>query len=152
MSRARTAPGRPACSGQGGQALLWAAVMLPLFLSVIGLALDGGLVFNARRELQNVADVAARAGANQIDERAYRESDGTTVVLDPESARQVAEGYVAGERAGLEARITVEPQRVVVTVRRPVPLSFLRLLGIQTASVSAFASAEVRHGITQSER
>ena len=56
------------CRGEAGQALVWTAVMLPLFLSVIGLAIDAGTIFDARRELQNVADSAARAGAMQIDQ------------------------------------------------------------------------------------
>gem|GEM_PF-5201525 len=54
---------------QSGQLVVWTAVMLPLFLSVIGLAADGGIAFGARRELQNVADSAARAGAMQVDQR-----------------------------------------------------------------------------------
>ena len=58
--------------GQAGQAIVWAAVMLPLFLAVVGLAIDGGVVFAARRELQNVADAGARPGAMQVDHGAYR--------------------------------------------------------------------------------
>ena len=50
-------------SAHRGQAIVWTAVMLPLFLAIVGLAADGGLVFSARRELQNIADSAARAGA-----------------------------------------------------------------------------------------
>jgi len=33
------------------EAVIWVAVMLPLFLSAIGLSIDGGVVFAARREL-----------------------------------------------------------------------------------------------------
>ena len=49
-------------SAQSGQAIVWVAVMMPFFLSVVGLAIDGGIVFSARRELQNVADSAACRG------------------------------------------------------------------------------------------
>ena len=131
----------------GGQAIVWTAVMLPLFLSVVGLAIDAGLVFNARRELQNVADAAARAGAMQVDERVYRASAGATVVLDQAAAGRVASEYLTGQGSNLSARIAAEPQRVTVEVERQVPTSFLRLAGINNIRIGASAPAEVRHGI-----
>ncbi len=90
---------------QRGQLIVWTAVMLPLFLSIVGLAIDGGLVFAARRELQNAADAAARAGAMQIDEGVYRESSGATVALDRGRARAIAAEYLAGRGTSLEASI-----------------------------------------------
>ena len=137
----------PGGEKQLGQVILWVAVMLPLFLSVIGLAVDGGLVFSARRELQNVADSAARAGAMQVDQQAYRDSSGRTVVLDAVAARQIAAEYVASQETGLTATISVEPQRVVVQVSREAPTSFLRLVGIDTVRITATAPAEMRYGV-----
>src|SRR5439155_16533038 len=104
-----------------GQALVLAAVMLPLFLAVVGLAIDGGLVFDRRRELQNLADAAARAGAMQVDARVYRESAGRTVVLDQASARRVAAEYLTGQAEGLAAEIRTDDRRVVVAVHRDMP-------------------------------
>ena len=43
-------------------------------------------------------------------------------------------------------------QAVQVDVARDVPTGFLRLVGIETARVSATAIAEVRHGIERGER
>ena len=137
---------------QPGQVIVWTAVMLPLFLSVVGLAADGGVVFTARRELQNVADSAARAGAMQVDQRVYRESSGATVVLDLAGARQVAAQYVAGQGTGLGATIAAEPQRVLVQVGRDVPTSFLRLVAINTVHLTATASAGVRYGVERGNR
>ena len=132
---------------EAGQALVWVAVMLPLFLSVIGLSIDAGTIFDARRELQNVADSAARAGAMQIDENTYRASSGSTVVIDPAAARRAAAQYVQSQGAGFSAAIDVAPQRVVVQVSRSVPTSFLRLVGIGTVRISATAPAAPRFGI-----
>jgi Flp pilus assembly protein TadG len=143
---------RPLLSGQHGQVIVWVAVMLPLLLSIIGLTIDGGLVFSARRELQNAADSAARAGAMQVDERAYRESGGERVVLDEGAARRVAAEYLGSTGAGLDARITTESQRVVVQVSREVPTSFMRLAGINRVRISATAPAELRYGIEQGNR
>ena len=102
-------PAHVPVGAQRGQVIVWTAVMLPLFLSVIGLALDGGLVFAARREAQNAADAAARAGAMQIDERAYRESGGTRVVLELGRARATAAEYLAGYGTSLTASVAAEP-------------------------------------------
>jgi len=137
---------------QSGQLVVWTAVMLPLFLSVIGLAADGGIAFGARRELQNVADSAARAGAMQVDQRVYRESSGATVVLDQAVAREVAAQYVSSQRAALVATIAAERQQVVVQVGRDMPTSFLRLVGINTMRITATARASVRYGVERSNR
>ncbi len=133
--------------GDEGQAIVWVAVMLPLFLSVIGLSIDGGLVFSARRELQNVADGAARSGAMQVAEQAYRESSGQRVVLDVEAAQAVAVTYVAQQRRDFSATVQADPRVIVVQVARDVPTSFLRLVGIQSAYVTATATAVARAGI-----
>lgn len=139
-------------SGESGQAIVWAAVMLPLFFAIIGLAIDGGVVFSARRELQSVADSAARAGAMQVDQQAYRASAGANVVLDEGAARQVAAEYVASQGLGMSAVISAEPRRVVVQVSHDMPTSFLRLVGVGTVRISATAPAEVRYGIAQGSR
>jgi uncharacterized membrane protein len=137
---------------QRGQLIVWAAVMLPLFLSIVGLAIDAGIVFAARRELQNTADSAARAGAMQIDEGLYRESSGATVALDTGRARAVAAEYLAGRGTPLAANIVVEPERLAVQVSREVPTSFVRLVGIRSVPIAASASGEVRHGIERGSR
>jgi uncharacterized membrane protein len=141
-----------ACSSppQRGQVLVWTAVMLPLFLAIVGLALDGGLVFAARREAQNAADAAARAGAMQIDERVYRESGGTRVVLDAARARAVAADYLANAGTGFTGSVAAEPEGLVVQVSRMVPTSFIRLVGIGQVRISASTTGEPRYGIERS--
>jgi Flp pilus assembly protein TadG len=132
-----------------GQAIVWVAVMLPLFLAIVGLAIDGGIVFDARREIQNVADGAARAGATQIDEQTYRASSGQTIVLDQRSAQQAAAAYVANGGSALTASVSTDSQHVIVTVSRTVQPSFLRIVGMTSVQVSTMATAEVQHGIAQ---
>jgi len=139
-------------AAEPGQVIAWVAVMLPLFLSIVGLAIDGGTVFDARRELQNVAASAARAGAMQIDQGVYRQSSGATVVLDVPAARQAAAEYVASQGHGFVATIDVEAKRVVVQVSRSVPTSFLRLVGISTVRITASAPAAARYGIAGENR
>lgn len=133
--------------GQSGQAIVWVAVMLPLFLSVIGLTIDGGIVFNARRQLQDVADSAARAGATQIDERRYRESQGTVVAIARDRASAAAAGALTTQAPDVEANVAADDGRVVVQVWRTVPTGFLRVVRIDTVRVGATGEALVLRGI-----
>lgn len=136
-------------SARSGQALVWVAVLLPVFLAIVGLALDGGAVFAARRQTQNVADAAARAGAQQIDILRYRATG--EVTLDRPMARYVAWQYVEG-LGGLDATVEAGDRQVTVRVRRDVPLSFLKLVGLSNTSIGATAVAEPFYGIDEGRR
>ena len=73
------------------QAMVFMTMMLPLFLAVVGLALDGGYLFAQRATLQAIADASARAGAVHVDTaRMYREGTGI-VVLNPGDAVAAAQ-------------------------------------------------------------
>ncbi len=52
-----------ALRGQSGQTLILVAFMLPLFLALLGLVVDGGSLMVQRREVQNAADATALAAA-----------------------------------------------------------------------------------------
>ena len=134
---------------EGGQVVVWVAVMMPFFLSMLGLAADGGQMLANRRELQNVADSAARNGAAQVDQNVYRQSSGQMLALDPSKARQVAATFVTGQEPEASAVITADQQRIVVQIGRDMPTSFLRLAGISTVHVGATSVAQPRYGITQ---
>jgi hypothetical protein len=135
-----------------GEAIATVAVALPLFLAMVGLALDGGLVLAARRELLDVADSAARAGVAQVDVRRYRATTGADVSLDLARAREAAQEVVARSAPDLAAAVDVQPRGVRVEVEREVPLGFLRVVGLRTARVRAAAVAEVRYGVEQGAR
>lgn len=138
---------KPDYRRQRGQVIVWVAVMLPFFLAVIGLASDGGLVFEQRRALQALADGAARTGANQLDQAAYRAAGVT--VLDPAAARQTAEAYLVAQSPVLTGTVVADQQRVIVHVQRQIPTGFLRIVHITSVTIGATATAEVRHGIAQ---
>jgi len=130
--------------GDEGQVLVMVALMMVGVVSVVGLVSDGGLVFAQRRDLQNVADAAAAAGAMQIDEAAYRSTG--EVVLDEQLARDAAALYLDAE-GGLDYVVNVLPDRVEVSVSRQATTGFLRVIGIDGVEVSASASAEPRYGV-----
>jgi Flp pilus assembly protein TadG len=138
---------------EAGQALPLVALVLPLLLAVIGLALDGGVVFDARRELQNVADTAAHAGATEVDLGFYRQSGGT-LVLDTRNAEATARDYVADynalhrpdQQVSLDDAAVVGRDRLVVRVSRVVNTAFLRIVGIPTVRIAAVAGGTARSG------
>jgi len=129
---------------ESGQAIVLVAVLMAGLVAVVGLVTDGGLVFSQRRDLQNVADAAALAGAMQLDEGTYRSSG--EVLLDEPAARQAAVQYLEAE-GGLSYSVVVRPTRVEVSVSRQASTGFLRVVGINRVEISANASAEPRHGV-----
>lgn len=130
--------------GDEGQVLVMAALMMVGLVAVVGLVSDGGLVFSQRRDLQNVADAAAAAGAMQIDEAVYR-ADGR-VVLEEAAARETAAAYLDAEE-GITYSVSVLPDRVEVAVSRQASTGFLRVIGINSVDVNASASGEPRYGV-----
>src|SRR5439155_24331327 len=80
--------------GFAAQALVWLTLALPLFVSIAGLAIDGGVLLASRRQLQSVADGAARAGATRLDLERLRASGGADIQLDAALALEAASTYL----------------------------------------------------------
>jgi uncharacterized membrane protein len=138
---------------QPAQAIVWVAILVPtLFLPIVGLSIDAGVLFDARRELQNVADGAARVGAMEIDERSLHDLENTRgeVNLDRQKARQAVLDYL--ERAkfsGQREPIGTANNRVTVTLLRTVRPRFLALLHVQPVEISATGRAAPCSGVTR---
>ncbi len=109
-------------------------MMLATLVGFAGLAYDGGMVFNARRDANNMAATAARAGANVIDIDAFYDTgkaeihpDGTDVAW---AAVQTAGGVP------LEATISGEiNERILVRVQTEYETAFLKFFGIGTFTI-----------------
>ncbi|MGZ4691660.1 MAG: pilus assembly protein TadG-related protein [Acidimicrobiia bacterium] len=121
---------------------------LVICLAFTGLAVDGARLFTARRDLQNVADSAALAGASAIDEAHYRDSAGRDVRLDPSAARAAVDRVLRASSlpAATVVDVTVEPDRVVVHLVRPVEMTFLRIAGLREERIGASAGAAPQTG------
>ena len=152
--RTSPAPRRtPPATLTAGQSLPLIALLLPLLLAAVGLALDGGAVFAARRELQSVADAAARAGAVEVSVAEFRSSGGTVILL-PSAATSAAEAWILDynraqppeQRVDLDGPIGVAQDQIVVRVRRQARTAFVRLVGIDSVPVRAEALARARPG------
>jgi uncharacterized membrane protein len=136
------------------QALVWITMLLPLFVAIAGLAIDGGVLLESRRELQSVADGAARAGATQLDTARLRSSGGTDIQLDHQLALHTASGYLADRlpthlvwQTAPVSQIDVDARRVHVVIYGSVQTAFLRVIAIDAMPVNAVADADVQFGI-----
>ena len=136
------------------QALLWFTLALPMFLSMAGLAIDGGVLLAARRELQSVADGAARAGATQLDLERLRASGGVDVRLDERRAVATAATYLEqrlahelGWQAVPVTHVEVTGRRVRVVIQGTLQTAFLRVVHIDSVPIEATAFADLQYGI-----
>lgn len=134
---------------ESGAVVPLTAVMLLGLLAIAALVVDGGLLFAERRDLQGLADGAARAGAMAVDEDLLRETG--TVRLDPAAARDAAERYLAA--GGFEGTIRIDTDMLDVTVdlEESQPTLMMGLLGVRAIGVTAHVIARPRVGIEEAE-
>lgn len=129
---------------RGAVAPLVAVVLIGL-LGITALVIDGGVMFSARRNLQGLADSAARAGAMALDIGTLRSND--AVKLDPDAARQAARDYLRATGFDGQITITADTLRVIVDLAQDRPTVMMGLLGIREMRTEAHAVARPRAGI-----
>lgn len=129
---------------ESGQVLPMVTVMALGLLAMVGLVIDAGMMFAAKRDLQATADAAARAGATVINEDIYRSSGGHQVILDEGAAEQAALRRL--EDAQL-VDVNASDEAVFVRVSRTQPLLLLGLVGVGPLHVEAHSTARPRTGI-----
>ena len=113
--------------------------LLAVFLAVLfaGVILDGGTAMATRVQALDIAQQAARAGANQLDLTALRERGQT--ILDPAAAQNAAAAFLA--QAGITGTATATLTEVTVTVTRSQPTTLLHLIGKTSIAMTATAHA-----------
>ncbi len=128
-------------SGDERGSVLISGLLLTLaLLMVLGAAVDIGHAFIVRRDLSSLADAAALAGAQQLDQQAIHEGQ---LVLDPQQAQAAALSALSG-KPGMQAQADATPEQVHVQVTRRFPTILLRLVGLADLTVSAQANATPR--------
>ena len=125
--------------------------MLLALVVLLALVADGGVVFAGRRDLQGVADGAARAGAGALDQATYRVSNGRIARLDPSLARSAATRYLAATGFPGHASITADTSQVSVSLARELRPPLLGVFGVGAVEVNARAVARPQTGITGPE-
>ena len=119
---------------RGAASILFAVLGVALLMAT-GLAVDGGRKLGALSEARDVADNAARAAAQMVDEDAYRATGVPTI--NPAAATERASAYLASQ--GQTGTVLVDGTEVTVTVTITVNPTFLP--GQMTVSATESASA-----------
>lgn len=120
-----------------GSATVWMVGVTVSAFSLVGLVLDGGAMLRARSDAFAIAGSAARVGAQELDPDAAVEG---LTVLDPIAAERAVEDYLAV--SGVTGTVVVVDDAITVTVSSETELQMLRLVGGDTASFEASATAE----------
>src|SRR6266511_6115140 len=108
---ARRRPRLPPYRGDDGLATVWMVFATFLTVLLAAVIFGGGVIFAARTHGYDLAQQAARAGAQQIDAVAYRSSG--VLRLDPPRAATAARQFLAA--AGATGTVTVNAARITVT-------------------------------------
>jgi Putative Flp pilus-assembly TadE/G-like len=136
----------PVIRDDRGSLTLFAVVLALGLLAMTGLVVDGGAKLTAQRRANNLAEQAARAGAEVVDVAALR--TGTEVKINPTAASAAARAYLAaaGQPTG---QVVVRGDSIDVTVTRQQPTAILGLLGVRELSVTGHGSAQLLEGIRE---
>ena len=127
-----------------GQVTPFVVLLSVALLAVAGLVLDAGLAISSKVQALDIAQSAARAGAQQLDLYAYRTTGVTR--LDTGRAASAARSWLAS--AGVTGDASATATTVTVTVRRTSRTQILQLVGVRGLHVSATATATAVHGVT----
>ena len=132
---------------QRGTITVFVVVFMTALLAVAGLVIDGGNVLAARRQAANVAESAARAGAQAIDDNAVRSTG--EVHLDPDAARRRAQQYLT--TTGYDGTVTIDGDLVVVDVTIEQRLYILGFGSRTDTTVTGHGAAHGVRGITEAD-
>jgi Flp pilus assembly protein TadG len=108
--------------------------LVVVFLAGAALVFDGGRFTAARADAADLAENAARAGAQQLDR--LREGE---LSLDPARAVAAAQAFLAS--SGAAGAVTADTRTVTVTVSRSVSPVLLGLFGVGSRGISVTRSA-----------
>ena len=139
-----------AARGRGDAGLANALVIVAMSSVMVlaaGLAFDGSRVLAARREAVDVANQAARAGAQAVSLRAVRSGG---LAVDPGAAIAAADGFLM--ETAHQGWAGVVGDEVVVTVTMTVGLPLLSAAGVSTTTVTGRGAAAIVRGITEADQ
>jgi Flp pilus assembly protein TadG len=140
----RHAAGQRRRSGERGQVLIVFVIAIFAIIGMVGLVLDGGSAYAQRRDEQNVADIAAVAGATAYLNTAGNATAKATAAEAAAQSLAVANGYTHGVN-GVVVNVQVANSLLAATVQvditKPHRNNFAAVMGMATWPVSVTATA-----------
>lgn len=137
-----TATATATASAERGAISVFVVIVTVALFSIAGLVLDGGRLLAARREVQDIAANAARAGAQELDEAHLRAG---RTLIDPIAGATAVSRYLAQTPA--TGTSSVSGDAVTVQVQMPVRM-LLPLTGTSQRTVTATQRARAVRGVT----
>ncbi|HLO12996.1 MAG TPA: Tad domain-containing protein [Pseudoneobacillus sp.] len=116
-----------------GNVLVLVALSFMALLGMAGLAIDGGLLYMTKTQMQKTANAAVLSGAQELTNKEDRVKSVINVILKAHN-----------EEASLESTEVEMDKRVSMTLRKPVKLAFARIFGINEVDVHVKAAAGLR--------
>jgi Flp pilus assembly protein TadG len=136
-----------ALRSQRGSASVFLVCFAVALIGVAGLVYDGGLALVAKRRAINVAEQAARAGAQELSIASIRGSG--PVRLDRPAASRSARSYLAA--AGYTGSVRVSGNTVEVTVAWSRPAEIMSVVGVGGFGGTGHATAVNCRGVVREE-
>jgi Flp pilus assembly protein TadG len=134
--------------GDRGTVAVFTSIFALFVLMLAGLLVDGGLTIHARQRAADIAEQAARAAADDIDENYLRRTGKARILASDEPcrrARLLAATY--HEVTGPIQCDTSDGQSARVAVRIRVKFQLLSAFGFSDMTMSSTASAHPQEGI-----
>jgi Flp pilus assembly protein TadG len=142
-----------------GQTALLFALLIPALFALVGLVVDGGIMFVRYRLGRIAIDGAAYAAATALDRKEFIESgEGQTysagsqeVKLDTAEAESLARQYAQGnsKKALQVTAVIVDETHVTVYGYVISPTVFMRIFGKGNFRIPLSAQAELKYGIEE---
>ena len=122
---------------KGSVAALVGLAMIPLVLA-LGLAVDGGIAYNANSKLQGAVDSAVLAGAQAAS------TEGSDVIADAEKYfnANYPSDFMNGRITNFEPTFNEETRELTIDAAVEIPTAFMRLAGKPTVSIGVTSTAQ----------
>ena len=135
---------------QAGSATIFLLVIIPVVVILLGLVYDGGEAYTAHTRALNLAEQAARTGAQELDLATVRAS-GPYRLNRPRAVSAAAAYLTATGLHGGQVHIVADPRTGTDAVQVSVPWSvtttFLGVIGKSAIGGTATASARTAAGV-----
>lgn len=135
-----------------GQTMVLAALMLPVLMGAVGMAVDVGYAFDHRRQMQLAADSAALAGGRALRTNpSISTTDLTTIIRSDATRNRFTHGVnsvsvtmckpAVDSPCPTQYSYVVDNQAIKVTIDQPKATFLIRILGMATMNIGVTAVA-----------
>lgn len=134
---------------QRGEYLVQFVLLFPVAVVMLGLVIDGGLMYQQYRYAQTTVQGAAQAASHEIDVNHFRATD--EVVLDQGGASAIAQQFIDLNKSKylVKTQITTQPRRIIVWGQAKIPTIFFRIFGISELVVTVSGQGYPAFGINR---